>query len=148
MKIISGGQTGVDQIALLVAKELGFETGGYAPKNFLTENGLMVELLKGFGLQELDTNSYSARTRKNIEESDITLVFSVELNSPGTLLTINTCKKLGKKCIINPTSLDVDNKINIINIAGTRGSKLSNREEEKIKTAITECLSKYLHPEK
>ena len=33
-KIISGGQTGVDTIGLQVAKELGIETGGTAPKDF------------------------------------------------------------------------------------------------------------------
>lgn len=31
-KIISGGQTGVDQIALDIAKQLGIETGGTAAK--------------------------------------------------------------------------------------------------------------------
>ena len=35
-KIISGGQTGIDTIELQVAKELGIETGGKAPKGFLT----------------------------------------------------------------------------------------------------------------
>ena len=39
-KIISGGQTGVDTIGLQVAKELGIETGGKAPKGFLREEGI------------------------------------------------------------------------------------------------------------
>ena len=36
-KIISGGQTGVDTIGLQVAKKVGIETGGTAPKGFLRE---------------------------------------------------------------------------------------------------------------
>ena len=38
MKIISGGQTGVDRLALDVAKSLNIATGGTAPKGYLTEN--------------------------------------------------------------------------------------------------------------
>jgi|GEM_PF-5315903 len=38
-KIISGGQTGVDQAALSLAREFGFEIGGWCPPNRLCENG-------------------------------------------------------------------------------------------------------------
>ena len=38
-KIISGGQTGADQIGLEVALSLGIPTGGTAPKGFITETG-------------------------------------------------------------------------------------------------------------
>ena len=43
-KIISGGQTGIDQLALEIAIELGIETGGTAPPNFMTEDGVNLEL--------------------------------------------------------------------------------------------------------
>lgn len=39
MIIISGGQTGADIAGLKVAKQLNFKTGGFAAKNFMTENG-------------------------------------------------------------------------------------------------------------
>ena len=38
-KIISGGQTGADQVALSVAVRLGLKTGGYAPLRYMTEDG-------------------------------------------------------------------------------------------------------------
>lgn len=38
-KIISGGQTGIDRIALEVAGELYVPTGGTAGKGFFTESG-------------------------------------------------------------------------------------------------------------
>ena len=50
-KIISGGQTGVDTIGLQVAKELGIETGGKAPKGFLREEGIDNEDIASYGLE-------------------------------------------------------------------------------------------------
>src|SRR5262249_6057013 len=38
-KVISGGQTGVDQVALRAAKACGIPTGGWAPKGWRTEDG-------------------------------------------------------------------------------------------------------------
>lgn len=37
MKIVSGGQTGIDQGALEAALALGFEIGGWAPARWLAE---------------------------------------------------------------------------------------------------------------
>ena len=42
-RIISGGQTGVDQAALRWALDRGYEIGGLAPKGFATEDGLIPE---------------------------------------------------------------------------------------------------------
>ena len=55
-KIISGGQTGVDTIGLQVAKELGIETGGKAPKGFLREKGIDNEDIASYGLEEVEDN--------------------------------------------------------------------------------------------
>ncbi len=40
VRIISGGQTGADRAGLEAGKLLGVATGGTAPANFLTENGM------------------------------------------------------------------------------------------------------------
>jgi hypothetical protein len=46
---------------------------------------------------ELTTSSYPARTKRNIEESDGTVIFSLEhLLSGGTKLTRDYANKLGK----------------------------------------------------
>ncbi|MBO7684653.1 MAG: hypothetical protein J6T51_08020 [Kiritimatiellae bacterium] len=39
LKIVSGGQTGVDRGALQAAMDLGLPWGGWAPKGWRAENG-------------------------------------------------------------------------------------------------------------
>jgi hypothetical protein len=48
-RVISGGQTGVDQAALRVAKAIGLATGGWAPLGWETEDG-PASWLAGYGL--------------------------------------------------------------------------------------------------
>ena len=74
-KIISGGQTGTDRAGLDFALETGLEHGGYVPSGRKAEDGRIDER---YNLIELSTNSYPARTRRNIEESDGTVIFSLE----------------------------------------------------------------------
>jgi hypothetical protein len=61
------------------------EHGGYVPSGRKAEDGRIDER---YNLVELSTDSYPARTRRNIEESDGTVIFSLErLLSGGTKLT-------------------------------------------------------------
>lgn len=73
MKIVSGGQTGADQVALEVAYYLGLETGGIAPKGYLTEKGSNLELKTKYKLVENHTKDYQVRTKQNVENSDGTI---------------------------------------------------------------------------
>src|SRR3984893_15406233 len=137
-KIISGGQTGADRAALDFAIEKGLEHGGYVPRGRKAEDGRIDDR---YNLVELSTSSYPARTRRNIEESDGTVIFSLErLLSGGTKLTWEHANKLGKPAlhiynarkerIINQDSLRLEiqaltdflcsNKIEILNVAGSR----------------------------
>jgi hypothetical protein len=95
MKIISGGQTGADQAGLMIAKDLGFETGGWAPKNWQTSKGSQETILKSFNLIESDLG-YRGRTYENVRDSNATIRLAVDFNTPGevcTLQAINSCKK-------------------------------------------------------
>src|ERR1700738_4227821 len=93
-KIISGGQTGADRAGLDFAIERGLEHGGYVPRGRKAEDGRIDDR---YNLVELSTSSYSARTRRNIKESDGTVIFSLErLLSGGTKLTQDYANKLGK----------------------------------------------------
>lgn len=73
--IISGGQTGADQGALVAAHTLGIRTGGYAPKGWITEVGPAPWLGGVYGLVEHVSDQYIARTRANIELANATVIF-------------------------------------------------------------------------
>ena len=140
-KVISGGQTGADRAGLDFAIETGLEHGGYVPRGRKAEDGRIDDR---YNLFELSTSSYPARTRRNIEESDGTVIFSLNRRlSGGTKLTLDLANKLGKPVlhiydtrkerISNPDSLRLEiqaltdflcsNKIEILNVAGPRESK-------------------------
>ena len=130
LRIISGGQTGVDQMALEAAHAHGLVTGGMAPKGFKTENGGDPTLVR-FGLTEHTSSDYPPRTRDNVKNSDYTVIFtegmSVQLSQlgVGTRLTVSACRSAGKSWTINPTAADLldilhNPEINTVNFAGYR----------------------------
>lgn len=95
MKIISGGQTGADQAGLSIAKDLGFETGGWAPKEWQTSKGSQKTFLESFNLKESDLG-YRGRTYENVRDSNATIRLAVDFETAGeacTLQAINSCKK-------------------------------------------------------
>ena len=131
IKIISGGQTGVDRAALDVAIELGFEYGGFCPKGRLAEDGV---ILNKYNLTELSSSEYLMRTFENVQASDGTLIIHQGRVSGGTLKTKDYCQIINKPFVeVNlledlkkiPLNFDTwikENHIIIINIAGPRES--------------------------
>src|SRR5262249_33695450 len=78
MKIISGGQTGVDRAALDVAIERGMEWGGWCPKGGWAEDcpappGLLASYPQ---LRETPLSNPVQRTEWNVRDSDATLIFA------------------------------------------------------------------------
>lgn len=139
-KIISGGQTGADIGGLKAAKELGIETGGTAPRDYMTEDGPSPEL-KEYSLTEWGT--YAVRTRMNVMNSDGTVIFG-DITSPGSKVTIRNCYHLGKPYIHNPGVLAFFKflthfNIETLNVAGNRESS-SPGIEEKVKNYLVTSL--------
>lgn len=110
LKIISGGQTGADLAGLWIAKVFDIKSGGMAPKNFKTLIGNKPEL-KDFNLIE-SIGGYRQRTIENIKQSDLTLIYAGKLESPGTKLTIDQCKKYNKPTLILDCNLNIDDLLN------------------------------------
>lgn len=133
-KIISGGQTGVDQAALKFAIDHNIPHGGWCPKGRKAENGIIP---KEFILRETSSEDYSERTRLNIRDSDGTLILVPKIPisiTDGTLLTIEEVKKIQKPFLIidlseNDPPRDKindwvnENHIKTLNIAGPRESQ-------------------------
>ncbi|HEY6976546.1 MAG TPA: putative molybdenum carrier protein [Chitinophagaceae bacterium] len=129
MKIISGGQTGVDRAALDAALELGIECGGFCPKGRKSEDGIIPEK---YPLTETATDRYPERTELNVKTSDATLVLINKESDRGTALTISLCEHHHKPCIIIDLSNEnreqdllqwiKENGIDVLNVAGNRES--------------------------
>ena len=129
-KIISGGQTGVDRAALDFAIENGIPHGGWCPKGRRAEDG---PLPLRYKLEETASAEYDARTRKNVEDSDGTLViFRGELKG-GTAYTAEYCQAIRKSHFLVDLDVLIDrkavetwlvkNKIAVLNVAGPRESQ-------------------------
>lgn len=125
-KIISGGQTGADQGGLRAGFELGIETGGTAPPQFRTDEGLNPCVLKAYGLVEgePDYKTYPKRTHKNVADSDGTVLFG-RMSSPGCALTIKYCIELSRPLIVNPDPSALRHWVTVkdihtLNVAGNR----------------------------
>jgi Circularly permutated YpsA SLOG family len=95
-KIISGGQTGVDQAALDVAISFGIDHGGWIPKGRRTEAG---KLPDKYMLKEMPTSSYPKRTEQNVIDSDGTLIISHGRLSVGSRLTNELANKHNRPCL-------------------------------------------------
>jgi hypothetical protein len=127
-KVISGGQCGADKGGLVAAYSYYIETGGHVPKGYKTCQG-NDPTLSIYELTEDSSTSYTPRTVKNIQNSDGTIIFSTNLESPGTVLTIKTCKELNKPFHIICDDYQIPNftaewiinkKIEVLNVAGNR----------------------------
>lgn len=141
--IISGGQTGADKAGLMAAKQVGFATGGYAPKGYKTELGADLELKSIYQLEESTHSNYAKRTQLNVQKADCTLIFSENSNSKGTQLTMKLCLQFNKPFlllapsnsnVISMVKLFLANQLNnkgiIINIAGNRESKMPGIQDD------------------
>jgi hypothetical protein len=78
MKIISGGQTGVDRATLDVAIERGMDWGGWCPKggwaeDFPSAPGLLAKYPK---LKETPQSNPLQRTEWNVRDSDAALIIT------------------------------------------------------------------------
>jgi hypothetical protein len=73
-KIISGGQTGVDRAGLDVALDLDLAVGGWCPKGWRAEDGMIP---KHYPLVETPERNDQTRTRRNIEDADGTLILNL-----------------------------------------------------------------------
>jgi hypothetical protein len=132
-KIISGGQTGVDQAALDAAIKLGITYGGWIPKGRKTENGPLPEK---YEMQVMSSANYSQRTEQNVIDSDGTLIISRGSLTDGSEFTRKMAMKHNRPWLhidisehakfnaaTNIVSWISENGIRILNVAGPRASK-------------------------
>lgn len=133
LKIISGGQTGVDRAVLDVALKNRIPCGGWCPTGRLDEFGKIPDR---YPLQELQDGGFSERTLRNVKDSDGTVVIYPGELRGGTEQTVRFCLELqrphelidaSKVATQDAAKLISDfvykHKIKILNNAGPRQSE-------------------------
>ena len=93
IKVITGGQTGVDRGALDAALDLKLECGGWCPEGRLAEDGAIPEQ---YPVQEIAGGDYRDRTRKNVVDSDGSAIIYFGEIEGGTECTLDDCVQLAK----------------------------------------------------
>jgi hypothetical protein len=126
VKVVSGGQTGADQGGLEAALRAGLATGGWAPRDFLTEDGPQPELAARYGMQACN-GGYEERTFRNVEDSDATVIFARNIDSDGSKFTLEAIARLGRPFVVNPTAPELaafirEHNVAVLNVAGNRES--------------------------
>jgi len=132
MKIVSGGQTGVDRGALDAALAAQFPCGGWCPEGRQSEDGRIPDK---YPLVVLDGSGYRQRTLKNVQDSDGTLILFAGSLTGGTKLTRDFCLREGKAIFVvdaaqTPAANAIDGvwsfieeqNIRVLNVAGPRDS--------------------------
>jgi hypothetical protein len=102
-KVISGGQTGVDQAALRAARDCGLEIGGWCPPGRVCEAGLIPA---EFPLRETEQERSSdapdvprsQRTEWNVRDSDGVLVLAEDGNRSGCPTISDVGTKWAMQC--------------------------------------------------
>jgi hypothetical protein len=156
-KIVSGGQTGVDQAALAMAVKSGIPIGGWCPKGGLDAAGVDARLTYP-SLKEAKTTNPDERTKLNIEDSDGTLIIVPQLPLPvsivdGTKLTITHAVEKNKpnlvvdlsnreEAISQISNWVHENDIRVLNIGGPRESSWPgiNKETAELLEELFLCL--------
>jgi hypothetical protein len=148
-KLISGGQTGVDRAALDVGLALGLAVGGWCPKGRRAEDGRIPDR---YPLVETPERNYQARTRRNVEDAEGTLILNQGAQEGGTALTVAHARQIGKPCLVAALEAGIEpatfrewlaaNHIQVLNVAGPRESKRPG-----VYAAAVRCLETLLREE-
>ncbi len=148
--VISGGQTGADRAGLKAAVIAGLCTGGWMPKSFKAQDGFHPEFADQYNMRETESCRYPPRTALNIKESNGTIQFASDFNSPGEVLTSKMVRQYHKPNILVDingciTPVDVadwiiNNNIKILNVAGN-SERTSPGIEKYVVSFLTEVFT-------
>lgn len=131
--IVSGGQTGADRAALDWAIGHRIAHGGWCPKGRVAADG---PLALFYQLRETESAGYRQRTKRNVQDSDATLIFNIGEFDGGTQQTVRfaeTLKKPHRFFQLDQTKLEdialevvqwlKQGQYAVLNIAGPREEK-------------------------
>src|ERR1700722_9210280 len=112
VKIISGGQTGVDRAALDAALAAGFPCGGWCPADRKAEDGPIPER---YPMSLLTERGSRLRTLRNVQTSDGTAILFNQALTGGTKLTRDMCIREKRPFIVlDATQIAVERAVKAI----------------------------------
>lgn len=133
IKLVSGGQTGADRAALDAALACCVPCGGWCPEDRTAEDG---PIPPHYPVTPLPGAGYRHRTRKNVEDSDGTVILSFGPPEGGTRTTLDDCVEAHKPYLvidadatttanaaIEIVAFVLGHGIGVLNVAGPRVSK-------------------------
>jgi hypothetical protein len=133
LRIVSGGQTGVDRAALDVALRHGVDCGGWCPSGRLDELGRIPD---HYPVRELEHGGFTERTLQNVKDSDGTIIIYFGKLSGGNERTFRFCVEQHRPHeLIDASKISAEDaanliadfvckqKIDILNVAGPRQSE-------------------------
>ncbi len=131
LRIVSGGQSGVDRAALDAALAAGIACGGWCPRGRRAEDGVIDAR---YPLHETPQRDYRQRTEWNVRDSDATLI--LHRGGPlrgGTALTRDLARRWERPCRVVDLAAPGDladllywlrsASIAVLNVAGPRESQ-------------------------
>jgi hypothetical protein len=133
VKIISGGQTGVDRAALDAALKQRIDCGGWCPAGRLDEFGRIPDR---YPVNELEGGGFTERTLQNVKDSDGTVIIYSGKLSGGTEQTVRFCLEQQRPHqLLDASKIPAEeaarliagfvrnHKVDILNVAGPRESE-------------------------
>jgi hypothetical protein len=134
----------------MAAERCGIKMGGWMPRGLETLAGPDPELAARFGLGEHPSEDYPKRTEANVRDSDGTIRFAANWNSPGERCTLKFILLHDKPSINvdmrNPPPVEEvvawirDKNIKILNVAGNA----EPRSRKAPASGITDFVIDYL----
>ena len=153
-RIVSGGQTGIDRGALDAALAATFRCGGWCPEGRMAEDGAIPP---HYPLTELPGAEYKQRTKRNVMDSDGTLVIYFGELSGGTEMTVRYCEQLRKPVLVvdgdtlapdeiaaKASKFVMTNEIATLNVAGPRESS-HNGAAQYSRLVVTRLIALAIH---
>lgn len=139
--VLTGGQTGVDQLALHEAVALGLPAAAVMPRGRRVDSG-------GLGIpvsvqvHELPSTEYRARTWTNAWLSDVTLLW--DFGGEGVEETRAACRHYGRPVIEMPAPLSLSPEVRVVQVAGSRASYLTATDAPRLRRQIADALRQLL----
>jgi hypothetical protein len=130
IRVVSGGQTGVDRAALDAAREAGLAIGGWCPRGRRAEDG---RIPFEYPLEETPSPRYPQRTEFNVRDSDATVVVARGAPRGGTELTVRLATAAARPVLVVDLDAAPDpaviatwlaaRAVAVLNVAGPRESE-------------------------